>query len=270
MKDDRMNPEQCWIATMLVLGGLLAECATEPKADPAAHWAMTEPAGTKSLADTSGHDRTATIEGGVRTGEGARANAASFPGEREALAMFEAPPLPALTLAAWVKVTGMGKGDKPYPRIIEWPGAFLHASRGRFGEMNLTFWAGKGHWSSSGRAGAFDQWTHVAVTFDCGDAVNVPVFYINGRRAPYAAGKQPAEAAVLRGGKGFLGNNGARNRPFEGLMSDVRMYDVILTPREIVALAPRTPDGHPPKDFVPVFRDELPLVDIQATRGQRE
>ena len=259
-----MKRERYWIAAMLVLGGLLAECATAPKVGPVAHWAMTEPPGATSLADRSGHNRTATIEGGVRTGEGAHANAASFPGEREALATFEAPPLTALTLAAWVKVTGMGKGDKPYPRIIEWPGAFLHGSRRQFGEVNLTFRAGKGHWSSSGRVAAFDQWTHVALTFDCSDAANVPVFYINGRKVPYAAGKPPAEAAVLRGGKGFLGNNGARNRPFEGLMSDVRMYDVILTPREIVALAPRTPDGHPPKDFVPVFRDELPLVDISG------
>jgi len=251
---------------MLLFGSLLVKCAAAPKEGPVAHWAMTEPPGATLLADTSGHGRTATIEAGVQTGQGTRKNAARFTGEREARATFQAPPLSALTLAAWVKVTGMGKGDKPYPRIIEWPRAFLHATSGHFGEVNLTFWAGKGHWSSSGRAGAFDQWTHVALTYDCSDAANVPVFYINGRTVPYATGKPPAEPAVLRGGKGFLGNNGAHNRPFEGLMSDVRMYDVILTPSEIAALALRTPDGHAPKDFVHVFRDELPLVDISGEK----
>jgi hypothetical protein len=89
----------------------------------------------------------------------------------------------------------------------------------------------------------------------------VPVFYINGVQTPYAFGKSPAKPVVLRGGNGFLGNNGARSRPFEGLMSDVRMYDVVLTPRQVSSLARRTPDGHAPKDFV-LIRDELPLVDI--------
>jgi len=259
-----MKPERYWTVAMLVLGGLLVEGATVPKVRPVAHWPMTEPPGATLLADTSGHDRTAAIEGGVRTGAGARGNAARFSGEREARATFEAPPFPALTLAAWIKVTGMGKGDKPYPRIIEWPGAFLHVSRGRSGGVTLTFWAGKGHWSSSGRWGASDEWAHVAVTYDCSDAAHVPVFYVNGDKVPYAVGKPPAKPVVLRGGKGFLGNNGARSRPFEGLMSDVRMYDVVLTPAQLASLAERTPDGHAPREFVPGYQDQLPVIDISG------
>lgn len=75
-----MTPERHWMATMLMVGGLLTECSADPKAGPVAHWAMTEPAGATLLADSSGHGRTATLQGGVRTGDGACKNAASFPG----------------------------------------------------------------------------------------------------------------------------------------------------------------------------------------------
>jgi hypothetical protein len=251
----------CSIAGMLVLCGLLTGYITPP-VPPVAHWATTDPPEKLVLADVSGHDRSATLEGGVQTGAGAHGNAVSFPGEKEALGTFKVPPFTALTLTAWVNVAGMGKGDKPYPRVLEWSGAFLHVTQEQRGGFNLTFQAGGGHWGSSGRAFAPNQWAHVAVTYDCSAVTNVPVFYINGVQTPYAFGKSPAKPVVLRGGNGFLGNNGARSRPFEGLMSDVRMYDVVLTPRQVSSLARRTPDGHAPKDFALICRDELPLVDI--------
>ena len=252
----------CWIAAGIVFCGLLTGCATAPTVRPAAHWPMNEPPRAKRLADASGHGRPAVLEGGARTGAGARGNAVGFSGERDALAAFEAPPLTAVTLAAWVNVTGMGKGDKPYPRIIDWPGAFLHVAREQSGGLNLTFRAGGGGWTSSGRPFAEGEWAHVAVTYDGSDPANVPVFYVNGGKVPYALGKAPKKPAALRGGKGTLGNTGGRNRPFEGLMSDVRIYDVVLTPQELAGLAQRTPDGHAPKDFAPICRDELPAIDI--------
>ena len=264
-----MASERHWMATMLMLGGLLAQCSAEPKVRPVAHWAMTEPPGATLLADSSGHGRTATLQGGVRTGQGACKNAASFPGDAVALATFQAPALHSFAVAAWVKVAGMGKGDKPYPRIIEWPGSLLHVTRGKHEGLNLTFWAGKGCWGCSGRSFGFGEWAHVAVTYDCSDAASVPLFYINGTQAPYTRGKPPAEPVVLRGGKGVIGNNGTCSRPFEGLMSDVRMYDVVLPGQQIASLARLTPDGRAPKDFVPAYRDELPVVDISGEKERQ-
>lgn len=163
----------------------LAGCTSLPKVQPVARWAMTEPAGATSLADVSGHGRTAALEGGVRCAEGPCGNAVSFSGEKEALATFEVPPLTALTLTAWVNVAGMGQGDKPYPRIIEWSGAFLHVTRAQDGGLNLTFRAGGGHWTSSGLSFTPGDWAHVAVTCDGSVAGNAPNFYVNGVRAPF-------------------------------------------------------------------------------------
>ncbi|MBT3381587.1 MAG: hypothetical protein HN742_31245 [Lentisphaerae bacterium] len=252
-----------------IAGGiLLTGCATMPNVQPVAHWTMSDPAGATVLADTSGHERTATLEGGVQTGAGMHKNAAVFPGGKEGLATFEVPPITIVTLAAWVSVTGMGKGDKPYPRVIEWGGAFLHVTHEQSGGLNLTFNAGGGAWTSSGRPFAPDEWSHIAVTYDGSDVTNAPVFYVNGGKTPYAAGKPPKKPVALRAGKGFIGNNGAHSRPFEGLMSDVRMYDVVLSPGELTALARRTPEGRAPKAYVSVVQDGLPVIDISGKTKQ--
>lgn len=205
----------------------------------------------------------------MHTGGGARKNAVNFSGEREALATFKAPPLTAVSLAAWIKITGKGLGDKPYPRVVEWSGCFLHVTWEAAGGLVLTFSAGGGHWTSSGSSFSIDEWAHVAVTYDGSAMENVPAFYINGIRAPYALGKPPKGPVAMGGGKGFLGNTSARNRPLQGLMSDLRMYDVVLASREIAKLARRTPDGRKPKERLATERDELPVIDISGeTRRQ--
>jgi hypothetical protein len=214
------------------------------------------------LSDASGHKRNAVPAGGVRLGAGTAGNAVAFPGTRDSMATFEAPTLTTLTLAAWVKLTGMGQGDKPYPRVVEWPGAFLHVTRAQAGGLNLTFRAGGGHWTSHGRPFPLGEWAHIAVTYDGTDALGEPTFYMNGRKAPYALGKPPEKPVTLSGGKGTIGNNSAGSRPFEGLMCDLRMYDVVLTAGQIAPLARRSPDGKRPGDFIAMTRDALPIVDI--------
>jgi len=249
----------------LGVAGLLTGCVA-PRAQPVGHWPMAEPAGATVLVDASGHGRTATLEGGAQAGAGASRNAVSFPGRGAARAVFQAPPLAALSLAAWVQVEGMGEGDKSYPRIVEWPGGFLHVSQERPGRLGLTFNASGAHWTSAGRAFAPGEWAHVALTYDGRSTASVPVFYINGKRAGYALGAQPARPPSWKGGRGFLGNNGPGTRPFAGRLSDVRLYDVVLGPREVAALARRTPDGQAPGELAAASRDELPLVDISGQR----
>lgn len=256
-----------WVPVVgaVVVCSLAARCATGDMG-PVAHWAMADPPGAAVLADSSGHDRTARLEGGVRTGGGLRRNAVRFSGEKQALATFKAPALTDVSLAAWVKVAGMGMGDKPYPRVVEMPGCFLHVTLESPGRLGLTFRAGGGHWTSSGRSLLLGEWGHIAVTYAGSVAAAKPIFYINGTRSPYALGKPARKPVALRGGTGFLGNNGSRNRPFEGMMSDVRIYNRVLTPQEVATMARRTPDGKTPKDVAPTYHDELPLVDISGEK----
>jgi hypothetical protein len=185
------------------------------------------------------------------------------------MATFDAPKGTAVTLAAWIKVAGMGQGDKPYPRVVEFPGCFLHVTRNQTGRLGLTFNCGGGHWGASGRSYVPDVWTHVAVTYDGSEPATPPVFYINGKPAPYAPGKPPEKAVSLPGGKGVIGNNLAKNRPFEGLIGDLRIYDVVLSARQVRALARRTPEGKPPVDVPITYKAELPIVDITGWKSHQ-
>ena len=52
-----------------------------------------------------------------------------FDGERSCGEALEVPESKQVTFAAWVKIGGWGKGDKPYPRIIQAPAFYLHPSQ---------------------------------------------------------------------------------------------------------------------------------------------
>lgn len=248
--------------------GLLAGCVA-PRPQPVAHWPMTDGQGSAILADASGQGRTAAIEGNLQTGGGERANALVFSGETANQAVFESPELTALTFAAWVNVAGLGQGDKPYPRVIELPGCFLHVNRQNPDRLGLTFRAGNNSWISAGETFAPDAWTHLAVTYDGGNPAQPPVFYLNGRPGPRALGKLPEAPVTVKSGKGVIGNNLARNRPFQGLMSDVRIYNTSLAASEIKDIARRAPDGKPPKDVPVVYRDDLPIVDLSGWKQRQ-
>ena len=246
--------------------GLLTGCA-HPQARLVGHWLMNEAAGVSVAGDASGNGRPATLSAGAKAGEGASGNAVRFSGGRDAAATFESPPVTNLSAAAWLRVTDMGSGDKPYPRVFELPGCYLHLTENEPGVLSLVFGChpgekGAGSWSGAGVLLSTGVWAHVAVTCAC-DKTNAPVFYVNGRKLPCALGKSPVVAAPLKPGKGVLGNNASvGNRPYHGLLSDVRLYEGILTPHEVAVLARRTPDGERPVEIRKAFRDELPLADI--------
>jgi len=225
------------------------------------YWRLDDPPGVRAFADSSGAGRSALRGTGVQAGAGACRNAACFSGSGDAVAWFDAPALSNVTVAAWVNVTGMGAGDKPYPRILETPGCYFHIAKQSQGQLGLTFGAGGASWTTAEHGFAKGEWTHVAVTYD---GRHTPIFFINGRSQPGIAAKLVANPAVRKAGKGALGNSLSGSRPFDGYLSDVRLYDGVLPAREMDMLARRTPDGRPPKDVRTAIADELPLADISS------
>jgi hypothetical protein len=255
--------------TVLLAGVAALTGCVGPGPTPVAHWPIEEGNDAVAVADASGHGRTAALSGGAKIESVGHGHVLAFSGARDGMATFEAPTGTAITLAAWIKVAGMGEGDKPYPRVVEFPGCFLHATRNESGRLGLTFNCGGGHWSSSGKSYVPDVWAHVAATYDGSDPATPPVFYINGKPVPYALGKPPKKVVSLPGGNGVIGNNMAKNRPFQGLIGDLRIYDVVLPARQIKALARRTPEGKPPKEVAVAYQDELPIVDITGRKSQQ-
>ena len=192
-----------------------------------------------------------------------------FDGERSCGEALEVPEAKAVTFAAWVKVGGWGKGDKPYPRIIQAPAFYLHPSQPSDGSnlAGLTFGVEMpGRPSAWGFSGVLptNAWTHVAVTMGAASEYDpgTPKLWINGADAEAGMKGKPLPA-VYKGGTACLGNaSKGGNRPFEGEIADVRYEPRILSADEIAALAKMAPDGRPPKRIVQTYHDELPIVDL--------
>jgi hypothetical protein len=74
------------------------------------------------------------------------------------------------------------------------------------------------------------EWTHIAVTFDRTTAR----FYVNGTQTGSGAWSfGPDREASLQIG---CDNSGGGN-PFNGALDEVKLYDIVLTPAEVLALA---------------------------------
>jgi len=254
----------CLVATIAAAGG---GCVQLP-APRTGHWKMNEPAGARVLSDSSGSGRRALIGSAVVMGQGNNENAASFMSSKDSYATFESPALTNLTIAAWVKVSGMGNVEKPYPRVMALPGCYFHLYQNPDGLLSLKYaqnpGSGTDSWSGAGEAFQTNTWAHVAVSYGVNSESNTPAFYVNGKRLEYSMGKFGGDFRAVKAGKGSIGNTSDGSRPFCGLMSDLRLYDRLLTDREVAALAAKTPDNKKPVSGELVYNDQLPLVDISG------
>ena len=229
------------------------------------HWRMNEAPGTNILNDASGHERHAKLQIGATILEQNGVKATAFSGAVNSCATFDSPPLTNIALAAWVKITSIGSGDKHYPRVIEVPNCFLHLTTQDSVRLGLAFNINGNIWSSTGTSFATNHWAHIAVSYN-GEDGGSPVFYINGKKVSCTSVRAPVNKVILKAGRGVLGNNIAGTRPFHGLMNDARLYAGCLTPREVTLLAQRAPDGKPPNNPPIIYKDELPIIDISADK----
>ena len=174
-------------------------------------------------------------------------------------------------VATWVKIDGWGKGDKPYPRIIDGPAFYFHPTQGSDGLAGLTLGVRLSDGVSSWNFPALlpeKQWTHVAVTmggvspYDSG----LPRIFINGKDADVRPTDHPMPA-VFAGGTAWLGNSRKDgDRPFEGCLGNVTYETRRMADEEIADMAQVSPDGTRPKEIVKPCHDELPIVDISREK----
>ena len=198
---------------------------------------------------------------------GAKADVKSFNGERDAGEPIQVAESQEVTFATWVRVDGWGKGDKPYPRIIDGPAFYLHPVIGENGWVGLTLGLrGNGATSSWSFGNLFKmkQWTHVAVTMGSHSPYDegLPRFFINGKDAEVHPVDKPVPKPFA-GGTAWLGNSSKNgDRPFEGCLGNVTYEVRRMSCEEIADMAKISPDGTRPKEIVKTCHDELPIVDI--------
>jgi len=178
----------------------------------------------------------------------------------------EAPGGTEQSFACWVKVEGCGVGDKPFDRIVQTPGWYLHTVAASDSVSSLVF----GYTGSDGKLVCtgdvdpilFGEWQHVVVTYSpTGFRI-----YLNGvDRTPPLDHNFPD---CLPSGLGCLANSSVGGkRPLKGRISMPRFWTRALTAEEVAQLVERSPDRQPvkrPKTAQPEAADLLPVVDISG------
>lgn len=94
---------------------------------------------------------------------------------------------------------------------------------------------GVGQWTTPRPASA--AFHHVLVTYDAGAATNDPVFYIDGALSTTTEALTPSGTANSTADTYVIGNRGAGDRTWNGLIAEFAIWDSILTATDAAALA---------------------------------
>lgn len=213
-----------------------------------AWWRMNETGGS-TAADSSGNGRDATLSGAVFTNfaTGYPTSALRFNGS-SSYATFASPDITQLTVVAWARA--INQGNSQFPRIFNTPGYrlfFRFDPQGNNGFDFATFSTGNGDWFSGVNTISLGAWYHVAASYDLANLASAPAQYINGIKVATPtvitppSGTQPSSA-----GTGYIGNVAALNRAWNGELSDLRIYNRILSGAEIQILAHESAANYAP------------------------
>jgi len=142
-------------------------------------------------------------------------------------------------LAAWARASA--DGNSAYPRIFDTPAYrlfFRFDNQAAKGFDFATYSTGNGDWSSGTNTISLGAWCHIAASYDLSSLANVPAEYVNGVPIPALtvittpSGTEPSGA-----GTGYIGNVAALTRAWSGDLSDLRVYNRILSGAEVRILA---------------------------------
>jgi hypothetical protein len=209
---------------------LLGELAP---AGPAGYWKFDEGSGTTAY-DSSGNGLDGTLNGDPQWVEGQLGGALDFDGDDS----VEIPHNPLLsitdeiTIAAWtymranasgelaiVSKGGWAANDLPY-ELTETPGSSIY----------WQFYDNEGRDTCAPQSPPVEEWHHIAGTYDG----NIFKCYIDGVLADEwaYAGTMPENTASVT-----IGQRSRGGCYFNGMIDEVRIYDVALTAEEVAALA---------------------------------
>jgi Concanavalin A-like lectin/glucanases superfamily len=207
-------------------------------------WPFNEPYGG-TAADISGYGNTGMILGQANWVAGLQGNALSFDGGSGAVTvngtastdnLFRS----GMTLSAWIApIDGGGAG---HGRIVDKDngsgGWFLSMA----GDNGLQFVSRQAHSGSPTRSSASaivtGAWQHIAVTWDGGASASNIHIYVGGSLADGSGSDGQLPNLPDKGIPLTIGNRSVDNAfGFHGSIEDVRIYNGVLTPAQIQAIA---------------------------------
>jgi hypothetical protein len=100
--------------------------------------------------------------------------------------------------------------------------------------FNQNFSGGNGSWAGPANALSLNRWYHVAVSYDASDYTNDPVMYVNGvSQTVTEITGPPGDPYATNTDDYQIGNRGATDRTFDGIIDEFRLWSDIRTATEI-------------------------------------
>ncbi|MHC4677018.1 MAG: LamG-like jellyroll fold domain-containing protein, partial [Planctomycetota bacterium] len=90
-----------------------------------------------------------------------------------------------------------------------------------------------GSWRTNDDTIVLDTWQHIVVTYDESDPANDPSIYLNGQLQSLTEMETPSGNPLTNTDDYIIGNRGAGDRTFDGIIDNLRIYSRILTSAEI-------------------------------------
>lgn len=86
------------------------------------------------------------------------------------------------------------------------------------------------------------KWNHIAITYDGGALINVPIFYVNGASVSVTTATSPLGVLATVNEIPRIGNNGSSNQfNWDGMLAEFGLWNsTILTPNEVLSLSQGT------------------------------
>ncbi len=207
------------------------------------HWEFEEGSGNLA-SDSSGNGRNGSLSGPTWSA-GIIGGALNFDGSNDGLS-FSYPTLANYTVTAWVKADS--GGNSVFPRIMNTPEFILYWGRRDDGfepdQKTVKFVAERsvgvgGVWNTTDNVIGDGQWFHIAATLNASADFPEPRIYVDGVSLAVATQEPPQGSRTVASGTAYIGDNGdpALSRNWDGLIDDMRLYDRILAPSEVAALA---------------------------------
>lgn len=198
------------------------------------------------VADQSGRGNDGRVRGANYTPHGKPGGAMEFDGTGSEIVVANNPtlnPTKEITVAAWVKIAGIGtnngiilcKGTPPRGGTAQYALAYFTDSGNR-GKVSFSIRTkGTPVWNDyiSDQPVKQDVWLHLVGTYKSGEHN----LYVNGQRARPTETKVKGEIAVEAGDL-FIGSEHSfpSDEYFKGVMDEVQIYNRALTPEEVQRL----------------------------------
>ena len=152
------------------------------------------------------------------------------------------------TVSAWIKAKSDGEGS--LGRIFDKWGSWMLLLSDETGgkvkvQFGMRFSDEIGWWKNTSAIVPIKKWNYIAISYDSGNVANNPIIYVNG--IAYTIGDGLAENQAPVGTRVsdtnyglYIGNNNDSIYNFDGNMTDMHLYNRILSGIEIARIYNRT------------------------------